>query len=138
VARALNYYHWSASIPDPGMSEPQPAIMAATPGIEDQGDLLQNYLWINGELRARNATTLEQLAADSRREFLWKQAFLPMSDGMVMSSFADRRTYLYEGREVDQQDHLGFDLASVVHADIQAAIDRTIDDLGCEDFPPCN
>ena len=30
-----------------------------------------------------------------------------------MATFADRRTYLYGGKVVDQQDHLGFDLASV-------------------------
>ena len=28
------------------------------------------------------------------------------------SSFADQRTYFYQGRDVDQQVHLGFDLAS--------------------------
>ena len=44
-----------------------------------------------------------------------------MSSGQVMSSFADRRTYVYEGKEVDQQDHLGFDLASVRHAELEAA-----------------
>jgi murein DD-endopeptidase MepM/ murein hydrolase activator NlpD len=30
----------------------------------------------------------------------------------VQSAFADARTYLYQGREVDRQTHLGFDLAS--------------------------
>jgi len=108
-------------ITDGFMERVVPAIMAATPGIEDQGDLLQNYLWINGELRRRNTETLLELAADSRPEFLWDQVFVPMSDGQVMSAFADRRTYRYKGEVVDHQDHLGFDLASVVHADIQAA-----------------
>lgn len=98
-----------------------PAIMAATPGVEDQGDLLQNYLWINGELRQRNAQTLIELAGESREAFLWTEVFMPMSNAQVMSSFADRRTYRYQGEDVDQQDHLGFDLASVVHAEIEAA-----------------
>ena len=108
-------------ISDSFMERVVPAIMAATPGIEDQGDLLQNYLWINGELRRRNARTLNELAAQSRQEFLWDRVFMPMSNAQVMSSFADRRTYRYQGQEVDQQDHLGFDLASVVHAEIEAA-----------------
>jgi murein DD-endopeptidase MepM/ murein hydrolase activator NlpD len=38
-----------------------------------------------------------------------------------MSHFADHRTYYFEGREVDQEDHLGFDLASVTHADVPAS-----------------
>lgn len=98
-----------------------PAIMSATPGFPDQGSLLDNYLWINGELRRRNAQTLVELAADSRLEFLWNRPFEPMSNAQVMSSFADRRTYRYRGQDVDQQDHLGFDQASVRHAEIQAA-----------------
>ena len=42
------------------------------------------------------------------------------------SSFADRRTYIYEGQEVDQQDHLGFDLASVRHARLESANDGVV------------
>jgi murein DD-endopeptidase MepM/ murein hydrolase activator NlpD len=38
-----------------------------------------------------------------------------------MSAFADRRTYLHEGREVDRQDHLGFDLASLRGAAVPAS-----------------
>ncbi len=103
-----------------------PAIVAATLEFEEQGGLLENYLWINGELRARNAETLTELAEQSRQDFLWRQSFLPMSSGQVMSSFADRRTYLYGGREVDHQDHLGFDLASTRHAELEAANDGVV------------
>lgn len=98
-----------------------PEILAATPGFEDRGDLLANYLAINGELRAQNAQQLSDLAAQSRPEILWRGAFLPLAGGQVMSSFADQRTYLFEGEEVDHQTHLGFDLASVRHAPVQAA-----------------
>lgn len=98
-----------------------PPIMDRTPGLTDRGGLLENYLQINGELRARNARTLEELAASSRREFLWNSAFQPMPNTAVMSSFADRRTYVYEGREVDHQDHLGYDQASVRRAEVPAA-----------------
>lgn len=38
-----------------------------------------------------------------------------------MSTFADHRTYVFEGGDVDQQDHLGFDLASVSGAPVPAA-----------------
>src|SRR6185295_18415318 len=31
----------------------------------------------------------------------------------ALSSFADRRHYIYDGKEVDHQTHLGFDLASL-------------------------
>ena len=35
--------------------------------------------------------------------------------------FADHRTYVYDGREIDAQVHLGVDLASVRGAPIKAA-----------------
>jgi len=43
-----------------------------------------------------------------------------------MSDFATRRTYYYEGKEVDTQFHLGFDLASVRQAEIQASNDGVV------------
>lgn len=98
-----------------------PEIMAATPRFEDRGDLLANYLAINGELRQENAQQLRDLAAQSRPEALWSGAFLPLAGGQVMSSFADQRTYMFEGEAVDNQTHLGFDLASVRHAPVEAA-----------------
>ena len=39
----------------------------------------------------------------------------------VESAFADHRTYIYKGKEVDQQMHLGFDLASFAGTPIVAA-----------------
>jgi len=108
-------------VSDRFMERVVPSIMGNTPGVEDQGNLLDNYLWINRELRRRSAIRLRELGEASRQEFLWDRPFLPMSNAQVMSSFADRRTYLYQGREVDQQDHLGFDLASVRQAEIQAS-----------------
>jgi murein DD-endopeptidase MepM/ murein hydrolase activator NlpD len=38
-----------------------------------------------------------------------------------MSSFADRRTYVYNDEAVDQQTHLGFDLATVSQDQVPAA-----------------
>lgn len=98
-----------------------PEIMAATPRFEDRGDLLANYLAINGVLRQENAQQLRDLAEQSRPEVLWSGAFLPLAGGQVMSSFADQRTYMFEGEAVDHQTHLGFDLASVRHAPVEAA-----------------
>ncbi len=96
-------------------------IRSQTPELEDRGDLLANYLAINRVLRARNAESLRDLGGRSREDFLWSGRFDPLPGSEPTSSFADRRTYLFEGREVDQQDHLGFDLASVRGAPVPAA-----------------
>ncbi len=98
-----------------------PPILAQTPELEDRGGLLENYLMVNGELREMNGRTLRELADRSQEMFLWGRSFLQMRNAQVMSNFAERRTYIYNGAEVDQQDHLGFDLASTSLAEIQAA-----------------
>jgi murein DD-endopeptidase MepM/ murein hydrolase activator NlpD len=38
-----------------------------------------------------------------------------------MSAFADQRTYVYQGKDVDAQTHLGFDLAVVARTPVPAA-----------------
>ncbi len=103
------------------MSKVVPEIRAETPELSDRGSLLENFLAINREVRAQNAKVLGDLAGRSQPRFLWKETFLAMPNGKVMSAFADRRTYFYQGKEVDQQFHLGFDLASVEKAPVPAA-----------------
>jgi len=89
--------------------------------VQDKGDLLQNYLQLNGPLRERNRARLRELAQSSAQRFLWSEPFLPMKNAAVMGSFADQRTYTYNGAAVDTQTHLGIDFASVAQAPIQAA-----------------
>jgi len=103
-----------------------PEILSRTPEIKDRGNLLENFLAINRELRAQNAKTLRDLGGRSAPHFLWKEAFLPLPGGKVMSAFADRRTYFYQDKEVDQQYHLGFDLAATRNVPVPAANDGAV------------
>ncbi len=96
-------------------------IRQQTPGLEDRGSLIEDYLEINRRLRAKNAKELEALAPRSAGAFLWREPFAPLRRAQVMSHFADQRTYVYQGREVDRQTHLGFDLAVVAHTPVPAA-----------------
>ena len=100
-----------------------PAILENTPDftVDNPDDLLQSFLQINGELRTRNADAIAAFAAESAPEMLWQGAFDQLGNSAVQSLFADHRTYLYEGREVDQQVHLGFDLAVTAAVPITAA-----------------
>jgi murein DD-endopeptidase MepM/ murein hydrolase activator NlpD len=52
---------------------------------------------------------------------LWDGPFVQLSNSKVEASFADHRTYVYEGKEVDQQVHLGFDLAVTANVPIAAS-----------------
>ncbi|HVF62322.1 MAG TPA: M23 family metallopeptidase [Thermoanaerobaculia bacterium] len=100
-------------ITDPFMNKVVPEIMGQSPEVADQGGLLANYLAINRELRKKNNQTLKELGARSAKRFLWNQPFLPMANTAITAAFADHRTYVYNGKDVDQQYHLGFDMASV-------------------------
>jgi murein DD-endopeptidase MepM/ murein hydrolase activator NlpD len=91
-----------------------------TPEAGARGSLLADYLAINRELRAANASELVTLAERSAPSFLFSEPFLPLRNAKVMSAFADQRTYVYAGREVDQQTHLGFDLAAVARTPVLA------------------
>ena len=113
-------------ISDRFMEKVVPSILANTPEMEDQGDLLKNYLAMNNKLRAANASALAALAGSSEQVFHWRKRFLSLPGSAERSTFADQRTYTYEGRVVDHQDHLGFDLASTRNAPIPASNDGVV------------
>jgi murein DD-endopeptidase MepM/ murein hydrolase activator NlpD len=114
------------SVPESFLARVVPAIMAQTPEVEDRGGLLENYLEINGSLRRKNRQVLADLARQSEPKFLWAGPFMQMRNAQVMSDFAVRRSYFFDGKKVDTQDHLGFDLASVRQAELQAANDGVV------------
>jgi murein DD-endopeptidase MepM/ murein hydrolase activator NlpD len=101
-----------------------PAIAATTPDMNlstAPDDLLPSFLRINNDLRRRNNETLVELARKTAPEMLWTDAFQPLINAAVESRFADNRTYVYQGKEVDQQVHLGFDLAVTQRIPVLAA-----------------
>jgi murein DD-endopeptidase MepM/ murein hydrolase activator NlpD len=62
------------------------------------------------------------MAKESAPEMYWRGiVFHPFTNNAVESAFADQRTYVYNGKDVDQQTHLGFDLASFTGVPIVAA-----------------
>ena len=99
-----------------------PAILEGTTEVKPEGDNLAKFLVINGELRQKNNAKIASFAAQTRPELLWRGAvFHPFGNNAVESAFADHRTYVYKGKEVDQQVRLGFDLASFTGTPIVAA-----------------
>jgi murein DD-endopeptidase MepM/ murein hydrolase activator NlpD len=111
---------------DKFMNKVVPEIMSQSSEVADQGDLLKNYLEINRNLRKKNAQTLIELGNKSAKEFLWTRPFLPMMNAAIKAAFADQRTYVYNGKPVDQQVHLGFDMASVERDAIRASNDGRV------------
>ncbi len=96
-----------------------PAILQSSPELKVSGDdLVPAFLKINNDLRRTNNDTIATMALKSSPQILWQGAFQPLGGSQVESGFADFRTYLYDGKEVDRQVHLGFDLAKTANSPV--------------------
>lgn len=102
----------------PEILEHSPALKIADPSADD---FVPAFLKINGELRQKNADEIAAIAAKTSASRLWKGPFVQLGNSQVEASFADHRTYFYNGKEVDQQVHLGFDLAVTSNVPVVAA-----------------
>jgi murein DD-endopeptidase MepM/ murein hydrolase activator NlpD len=112
------------AIDDRFLRQVVPAIAATTPdlGVSTAPDqLLDSFLRINRELRMRNNQTIAELARKTTPHMAWKDAFQPLTNAAIESRFADNRTYVHQGKEVDRQVHLGFDLAVTQRIPVLAA-----------------
>jgi murein DD-endopeptidase MepM/ murein hydrolase activator NlpD len=107
---------------DAFLSRVVPAILEQSPQVKaSSGEPLASFLAINNELRRLNNLTIAELAKKSAPTMLWEGAFQPLGGSQIESSFADFRTYLYGGKEVDRQVHLGFDLAKTANSPVTCA-----------------
>jgi murein DD-endopeptidase MepM/ murein hydrolase activator NlpD len=90
------------------------------------GDLVARFVKINSEMRRANNQVLSDLRLKTEARFLWSQPFLQQPNTKVEANFADVRNYIYQGKKIDQQVHLGYDLSSTQHADVVAANDGKV------------
>ena len=80
--------------------------------------LLDKFLIINRDLRETNYQRIVDVCRDSDTKMHWKGNFLRLPKSATRSRFADHRIYMYKGREIDRQVHMGIDLASVARSAI--------------------
>lgn len=83
--------------------------------------LVDGFLTINRDQRRQAEEEKRRVAARTAATPLWEGAFLQPRNTKVFSNFAETRTYVYQGREIDTQVHYGFDLASTKQALVPAA-----------------
>ncbi len=107
----------------PEILEHSPELKVA---VRTDEDYLPAFLEINRTLRRIDAEKIVALARQTAPEMLWKGPFIPLGNAKVESKFADHRTYYYEKKEVDQQVHLGFDLAVTKQIPVLAGNDGKV------------
>jgi murein DD-endopeptidase MepM/ murein hydrolase activator NlpD len=87
---------------------------------EGTGSLVDRFVKLNREMRRVNAQTIYDLRTNTQKRILWSGPFVPLK-GARESYFADKRSYIYNGKKVDEQVHLGYDLAQNADTPVKAA-----------------
>jgi len=82
---------------------------------------LDIFLKANRDQRQQDRKLISDYGRKTSSAPLWQGPFLRMPNTAPLGGFAQFRTYIYQGKEVDRQTHLGFDLASLAQADVPAA-----------------
>ena len=114
-----NYAKDSLNISDSFLNRKLPefeSVMQFDPNLTN----IEKYIKVNNEFRKISYDIISELSKMTDKKLHWKGPFLRFS-GSPMAGFADDRTYVYHGKIVDRQTHMGVDIASVEHAKVPAA-----------------
>ena len=90
------------------------------------GNTEARFVKINNDLRVINNQTLSELRTKTSDQILWKGPFVQLANSSVEAQFCDFRRYVYKGAQIDQQVHLGFDLAVTAQTPVLAANDGKV------------
>jgi murein DD-endopeptidase MepM/ murein hydrolase activator NlpD len=91
------------------------------PQREPSQPLIDGFLVINRDQRRQAEEEKIKIGARTAETPLWEGAFVQPRNTKVFSNFAETRTYVFQGRTVDTQVHVGFDLASTKQSPVPAA-----------------
>ncbi len=83
--------------------------------------LIDTFLKVNRDLREANYRKIVEACQNTDSKMHWQGDFLRLPKSANRAKFADHRIYMYQGREIDRQVHLGVDLASIARSPIPAA-----------------
>jgi hypothetical protein len=93
-----------------------------SPYLKDvTGQEVEKFLKINRELRRENALAFYNLRTQTSPGMLWEGVWLRLKNAANMAGFGDHRSYYYKGEKIDEQIHMGVDLASLANSEVQAA-----------------
>ncbi len=79
------------------------------------------FLAINRKMRQDNYDVIRKVTSQSEPQMLWKDEFLRLPRAAPRAGYADHRSYMYANRKIDEQTHLGVDLASLEQSPVPAA-----------------
>jgi murein DD-endopeptidase MepM/ murein hydrolase activator NlpD len=118
IVKKRKFKHDVINIPDSFLSLKIPEFTQYYP--EMTGTPIEQFIYINTEVRKQNRAAIAKLCGQPIPEKLWSGRFGRMA-GAGRAGYADHRDYVYKGKIIDKQVHLGMDIASVRHAPVKAA-----------------
>ncbi len=90
------------------------------------GDPIARFVKVNNDMRRANNQALYNLRLKTELRLLWSLPFLRQSRSSTEATFADTRNYIYQGKKIDQQVHLGYDLAVTERVGVEASNDGRV------------
>jgi murein DD-endopeptidase MepM/ murein hydrolase activator NlpD len=106
-------------ISDPFLQNLLPYFTSKDPNLK--GTPLEMFLAVNRKQREVDHQETKKISKETAPKSLWSGPFLRLPNSKPMASFAQDRTYHYNGKEVDRQIHWGVDLASLAQSSVPAA-----------------
>jgi murein DD-endopeptidase MepM/ murein hydrolase activator NlpD len=99
-----------------------PELAPQTPGNATPEQLVEAFLKVNRDGRkAAEAKNREASQGETGARPLWQGAFRQQSNTKVFANYPEERTYVYDGKVIDTQWHLGIDLASRKQSPVEAS-----------------
>lgn len=79
------------------------------------------FVAVNRALRKENDDKIRTVGQKSADKMLWSGVFSQLTNSKVEANFADARTYTYQGENIDNAYHLGFDLSVTKRYPVEAS-----------------
>ncbi|WP_243312202.1 M23 family metallopeptidase [Fundidesulfovibrio agrisoli] len=117
-ARATKFKHDNLNVGDEFLQAKMPQFETMYPDIKDPVAL---YVKVNRDVRKENVAKLFEFASKTSPKMLWDGAFLRLPNAAPRAGFGDGRSYFYKNQKIDEETHLGVDLASLENAQVPAA-----------------
>jgi murein DD-endopeptidase MepM/ murein hydrolase activator NlpD len=118
--RPRTFKHDRINISDGFLNWKMPEFVVQVPDAAG-ASMIDIFLQVNRDLRRQNYEELIQYTHSPDTELHWKGDFLRLPGAANRAGYADHRKYIYKGKVVDEQDHMGVDLASVQNSPVPAA-----------------
>ncbi len=90
-------------------------------GLDPADSDIEKYIKINNDSRISDNQLFYDLTKKTDPKQLWDGTWTRMQNAATMAKFGDHRSYFYKGQKVDEQYHLGVDLASLANSPVAAS-----------------